>query len=154
MKICPQHPEYFRYHAKGKVRYGRHHNEGGHGWIVIDCPFDIALYYNRVCRWLLHNERISLPYHGAHITVVAGKYTQIDEKLKWGFMDGAWVDFWYGPVQDNGEDYYWLPVHCPSAEKIRLNYGLTPTPKFQYHLTVGYKQEIAETKKNLERLGK
>lgn len=133
---------FYRYKAKGKVRYGHHHSEDGHGWVVIDCPLDIAFYYNRVCRWLLNTHKITLPYHGAHITVVAGKYTQIDEKkYKWGFRDGEWVNFWYGPIQDNKENYYWLPVHCPTAENIRLHYGLSPTPKFQYHLTVGYLNE-------------
>lgn len=139
MKVCSVNPEFYRYHAKGKVRYGHHHSEGGHGWIVIDCPNSIAFYYNRVCRWLLHTHKISLPFHGSHITVVAGKYTKIDEnQYKWGYRNGEWVDFWYGPVEDNKEGYYWLPVHCPAARDIRLNYGLTPFPKFQYHLTVGY----------------
>lgn len=139
MKLCPHNSEYYRYHAKGKVRYGRHHNEGGHGWVIIDTPNSISFYYNRVCRWLLHTHKISLPYHGSHITVIAGRYTKIDEtKYKWGYRNGEWVDFWYGPIQDNKEGYYWLPVHCPSAVDIRLHYGLSPTPKFQYHLTVGY----------------
>lgn len=142
MKKCPINPEYYRYHAKGKVRYGHHHNEGGGGWVVADCPNSIAFYYNRICRWLLHTHKITLPLHGSHITIVAGKYTRIDEeKYKWGYMNDCWVDFWYGPIQNNNEGYYWLPVHCPQAEKIRLYYGLTPTPKYQYHLTVGYINE-------------
>ena len=142
MKKCPVNPEYYRYHAKGKVRYGHHHSEGGGGWVVADCPEDIAFYYNRICRWLLYTHKITLPLHGSHITIVAGKYTKIDEqKYRWGYMDGCWIDFWYGPIQNNNEGYYWLPVHCPQAEQIRLYYGLTPTPKFQYHLTVGYINE-------------
>jgi hypothetical protein len=124
------------------VRYGNHQSDGGNGWIVVDCPNSIAFYYNRVIRWLKHTHKVSLPLHGSHITVVAGKYTQIDEKkYKWGYRDGEWVDFWYGAIQNNNEGYYWLPVHLPSGEDIRLHYGLTPTPKFQYHLTVGYMNE-------------
>jgi len=131
--------DFYRYSGKGKVRYSQPHSDGGSGWILIDCPGSITFYYNRILRWLLHTHKISLPLHGAHITVVAGKYTTIDtNKHKWNWRDTEWVTFHYGSLQTNDEGYYWLPVYCKAAEEIRLHYGLTPTPKFQYHLTVGY----------------
>lgn len=131
----------FKYSATGKVRYSRHKEDGGQGWIVIDCPFDIAYYYNRVCNWLLWtNKRITLPLHGAHITVVAGKYTDVPRNL-WGYRDGEEVEFRYGSIQDNGGNYFWLPVQCEAAEDIRTTMGLTPTPKFQYHLTIGHMEK-------------
>lgn len=125
-----RHNKTYKYHTQGKLRYANS------GWVVIDCPFDIVYYYNRVCNWLLWtNGRITTPLHGAHITVVAGKYTKVEKN--WGYRDGDVVDVWYGPLQ-NTTEYYWLPVYCPDAMDVRINLGLTAYPKFQYHLTVGH----------------
>jgi hypothetical protein len=129
--------DFYRYEATGKVRYGTHKDEGGGGWVLIDCPQDIVWYYSRVLKWMLWNNGISTPLHGAHITVVAGKYTDVDKEL-WGYRDKEIVTFQYGAIQDNGEGYYWLPCKCDDAVDIRTHLGLSPTPLFQYHLTVGY----------------
>ena len=128
----------YKYTVKGKVRYGRHKDDGGHGWVVIDCPSDIVYYYNRVCNWLLHKDRkITRPLHGAHITVVAGKHQDVDKSL-WNIQNGEEFEFSYGQIQDNGQNYFWLPVKCEQACELRRSLGLTPYPKFQFHLTVGY----------------
>jgi len=129
----------FPFAAKGQVRYFTANET--QKWVVIDCPADIAFYYNRVCRWLLHTNRISLPLHGSHITVIAGKHTHVDtERYAWEYNNKKVVDFRYGPIQDNKEGYFWLPVICLDAIEIRTFYGLSPTPKFNYHLTIGNNQ--------------
>lgn len=134
----------YKYKATGKIRHGKHHSQGGDGWVVLDCPKDIVYYYNKVLNWMLWtNKQITTPLHGSHITVIAGKYQKVDEKL-WGYRDGEEIEFRYGAIQDSGnengsERYYWLPVVCEDARDIRLHYGLAPTPKFQYHLTVGHR---------------
>ena len=130
--------KHYRYSAKGRVRYGHHKDAGGQGWVVLDCPTDIVHYYNSVYKWLLWTQRISKPLHGAHITVVAGKYSDVDISL-WGYRDGDIVDFSYGPVQNKDEGYYWLPCKCEAAVDIRTHLGLTPEPLFQYHLTIGFR---------------
>lgn len=128
----------YPYTATGKIRYGRHKDDGGHGWVVLDCPSDIVYYYNRVCNWLLFKGRkITTPLHGAHITIVAGKYADVDKEL-WGYRDGEEIEFSYGAIQGDGQNYFWLPVECNEACEIRQSLGLTPYPKFQFHLTVGY----------------
>ena len=124
----------YRYSAKGIIRY----NSYDSGWVVIDCPSDIVYYYNKVCNWLSWTGRkITLPLHGSHITVIAGKYTTVNENL-WGYRDGETIEFQYGSIHDNKEGYYWLPVKCVDAEDVRLHFGLTPEPKYQYHLTIGH----------------
>jgi hypothetical protein len=129
--------DFYKYEAIGKVRYGKHKDDGGSGWCLIDCPQDIADYYNAVCRWLLWNKGITVPMHGSHITVIAGKYTDVDYD-RWGYRHGEEVPFQYGTIQDNKEGYFWLPCKCEAAVDIRTHFGLTPTPLFQYHLTIGY----------------
>jgi hypothetical protein len=117
----------------GKIRYKD-------GWVVIDCPYDIMYYYNRICNWLLFTDsRITMPLHGAHITVVAGKYTKVEKN--WGYRDGESIEFQYGSILEGGnekEKYFWLPVKCDDAVDIRLKLGLDETPKFPYHLTIGH----------------
>jgi len=118
--------------ATGKVRYKN-------DWVVIDCPFDIVYYYNRVCNWMLHKQnKITWPLHGAHITVVAGKYTKV--KKNWGYRADETVKFNYGTLTNN-DNYFWLVVDCPEASEIREKLGLSPEPKWPYHLTVGYLNE-------------
>jgi len=129
----------YKYKATGKVRYGRHQKDGGEGWVVLDCPYDIVYYYNKVAQWLLWNNHITIPMHGSHITVIAGKYDEVDYDT-WGYRDGEEIEFSYGATQ-NGGNYYWLPVECVGAEDIRTFYGLEPTPLYQYHLTVGYNNQ-------------
>jgi hypothetical protein len=127
----------FNFTAKGRIRYSTPKSQGGNGWVVIDCPFDIMFYYNRICNWLLWTGgRITYPLHGSHITVVSGKHTECDES-NWGYRDGEYVDFEYGTI--HGEDgYYWLPVRCEAAVDIRTKLGLDPKPFWNYHLTVGF----------------
>ena len=138
----------YKFSAVGKIRHSRHQNKGGDGWIVIDCPKDIVYYYNKVVNWLLWTDKsITTPLHGSHITVVAGKYTEVDETL-WGYRDGDDIEFQYGALQNSGKEntverYYWLPVKCDEARDIRLHYGLSPTPKFQYHLTIGHRNLLS-----------
>lgn len=119
------------YSAKGKLRYNN-------DWIILECPQNIVNYY----AWWVNRltwKKGSTPYHGAHVTVVAGKYQKVTHHPNWKKHQNLVVDFEYSNIieyakQDDGT-YYWLPVRCPILEDIRLELGLDRKPKWQYHLT-------------------
>jgi hypothetical protein len=122
------------YPAKGKVRSSKE-------WLVLDTPNSIPRYYSfwvKKFTW----KNVSLPLWGSHITCIAGKYQKVSDHPLWGTYDGEIVPFEYSNVIETGKDdkgtYFWLPVRCKRLEEIRLSFGLTPKPKWNWHLTICY----------------
>ena len=124
------------YSAKGKLNYNGN-------WLILNCSNSIVNYYAWWCQRLVWKKG-STPLHLAHVTVVAGKYQDVSRHENWKKHQGKIVDFQYSNViefdKQKGGTYFWLPVRCEFLKQVREELGLTPYPKWQYHLTCCYIQ--------------
>jgi hypothetical protein len=106
-------------------------------WLIVYADDQIGEYY----RHLIFREHPSLvlnpPKHGAHITVIAGKYDIPLRKEFWNKYHENEIEFGY--FSDIGTDgqYYWLPVECSKIEDIRSELGLPSKSPIPWHLTIG-----------------
>jgi hypothetical protein len=121
----------------GKLVYSpRSHLGSNEKWLVLMCDDEISLYY----RALFYREfpwkgKLTRPVWGTHISIIRGEY--IPKFDLWGLDANKIIDFEYeGGVIDNNE-YYWLKVKCPYLNDLRIKYGLSPEPRFGFHLTIG-----------------
>lgn len=126
----------------GKLIYSpRSHLGSNEKWLVLMCDDEISKYY----RYLFEKEypflnaerhgKLTRPVWGTHISIIRGEYVP-NYKL-WRLDENKLIEFEYeGGVIDNGE-YYWLKVNCPLLSELRKKYGLSPEPRFGFHLTVG-----------------
>lgn len=105
-------------------------------WCFVDCPKDIALYY----QFVLNREfgiKINLPRNGPHITVIAGKYEDVSHLPNWRNDECLKIEIKYSILRNNGE-YWWLKIENQNdLSKIRRQYDLSDTPKWPFHLTIG-----------------
>jgi hypothetical protein len=121
----------------GKLVYSpKTHLASSERWLILSCDDEISRYYRhlfyRDYPWL---GKLTRPVWGTHISIIRGE--KIPNYQLWRLDENKLVDFEYeGGVKDNGE-YYWLKVHCPYLADLRTKYGLTPEPRFGFHLTVG-----------------
>ena len=121
------------YSAEGSLNY-----KAG-GWLVVDTSMSICAYYRGVVSWLT-GKKATLPLHGAHITVIAGKYNDVTAHPSWRKYQGEKVVFYYDGVIKEDDGYYWIMVTCPRLAEIRAELGLSPEPFWPYHLTCCYVQ--------------
>lgn len=121
----------------GKLIYSpRSHLGSNEKWLVLMCDDEISSYY----RSLFYKEfpykgKLTRPVWGTHVSIIRGEYVP-NVKL-WGLEANKIIEFEYdGGVLDNGE-YYWLKAQCPALSELRQKYGLSPAPRFGFHLTIG-----------------
>jgi hypothetical protein len=116
--------------GKGKLHY---HTE----WLMLYTDDEIGRYY----RALLQREhpaiKLNIPKHGAHVTVIAGKYETPSNKDWWGKYEDETISFTYDPEILHKGKYFWLTIECPRIEEIRKELGLPPKIKWPWHLTIG-----------------
>lgn len=117
------------YNAVGTLRYCPNS-----GWVVLDTPNSIVRYYANWVRKLTWKNG-SMPMHGAHVTIVNGKVSDVRKSPYWAFRQGAKINFEYSNVIKTNDEYYWLPIRCERLKEIRQELGLTPFPKWEYHIT-------------------
>ena len=112
-------------------------------WLVVYTDDEIGRYYRAIITREHPSVKLNSPMHGAHITVIAGKYETPPKKdLYWGLYEGEIVDFQYSPeIHFDDGLYYWLTVECKRIEDIREELGLLPKIRFAWHLTVGNTKE-------------
>jgi hypothetical protein len=116
----------------------------GNNWAYLSIEDDLVAYYQWFLKRRYHGGlRLHVPKAGAHISTVLGaERDPIDPALKeqfWGLYGPPLVvEFTYNPetIVFNG-DYFWLDVQCPFLSRVRRELGLSPTPHFNFHLTLG-----------------
>lgn len=121
----------------GKLIYTpKTHLASSDKWLVLMCDDEISKYYRHLFyKEFPWNGKLTRPVWGTHISVIRGEY--VPRHDLWKMDANKLVEFEYEPgVQDNGE-YYWLKVRCDYLCDLRSKYGLTPKPKFGFHLTIG-----------------
>jgi hypothetical protein len=109
----------------------------GKWWLIIQCEADIGRYYRSQFNFFNRAKDVKLqaPAWESHISVIRGEEPQHPEL--WGSWDGQQVEFSYDPQLQTNEEYFWLNVECPAALDIREKLGLSRTPQFNLHLTIG-----------------
>lgn len=121
----------------GKLIYSpRTHLASSERWLILSCDDEISKYY----RHLFYKEfpylgKLNRPVWGTHISIIRGE--KVPNYNLWRLDENKIIEFEYeGGVRDNGE-YYWLNVKCKKLEDLRVAYGLSPQPRFGFHLTIG-----------------
>lgn len=112
---------------------------------LIKTNCDIESYY----AWFIKkrfNLELNSTIRGTHISFINDKFT--NDKM-WNefskLFHGKEITFYYDPsVHSNGK-HWWLKVQSTDAENIRIAMGLSKTPHYSMHLSLGYANE-----KNLE----
>lgn len=127
----------------GKLVYSpRTHLASSERWLVLMCDDEISRYYRHLYTMEYppylngdHSLKLTRPVWGTHISVIRGE--RIPNMNLWGLDANKIVEFEYDAgVIDNGE-YYWLKARCPALSELRKKYGLSPEPRFGFHLTIG-----------------
>lgn len=130
----------------GKIIYSpRSHLGDPSKWLILACDDELSKYY----RFLYEKEypylngdrsgKLTRPIFGAHVSTIRGE--KIPKQELWGLDANKIIEFEYDyGVKDNGT-YYWLSVKCPYLSLLRKEYGLSPEPRFGFHLTVGRTME-------------
>ena len=98
-------------------------------WVFISVDKSIADYYCSAAKSFGINLK---PTDNPHITVVAGKYEQIEN---YDFKKQK-VEFKYGNLLTGGL-YYWLEVDCEWIHEFRESNGLKRELKYKPHISVG-----------------
>ena len=122
-----------KYTGYGRVNYQN-------GWVVLNVRYEILRYYKYVILKMT-GKKINPPQHGAHVTIVAGKYHTVGHRAKWGKWQGKRLKFTYEPKIYCSPLYYWLKIDCPEFLKIRRELGLDK-PAQPWHLTIGNLKNI------------
>ena len=108
-------------------------------WLIVKVDEDVCRYYRNLIHFHNRPLRLNPSKHGAHITVIAGKYEKPDEEHEylWGKWEGEHIHFGYSSEIDTNDEYFWAPVKCTRIEDIREELGLPPKILHPWHLTVG-----------------
>jgi len=105
--------------------------------MVIKVDDEICRYYRSLVNAYSRMVVLNASKHGAHITVIAGKYEHPKNKHHWDKYNNQKIRFDYDPYIKTNDEYFWMEVKCPKIEKIREELGLTPRITIPWHLTVG-----------------
>ncbi len=107
---------------------------------LIQTGCDIESYY----AWFLEkrfNLTLNQTIRGTHVTFINDKF-QVDEWDRYAkHFHGKEITFYHElePLSDG--KHWWLRVHSPEAESIRVACGLERHPYYGLHLTLGYANE-------------
>lgn len=105
---------------------------------IVKFNDDFCDYY----RWFLNKEfglYLNKPLRGSHITIVNDRIMDIGEGYDLMDIDDKEVTVYYDPtnIRSNGE-HWWINAESKDIEDIRGAIGLSKTPYFGLHLTIGY----------------
>lgn len=108
--------------------------QSGRWWAALKIPWGIGEYYRHWAKkeW---GYDFTPPIWGEHVSIIRGEFPR---KLKlWRKYHGEKFSIQYSEVLDFNGTYAWLAVNAPQMEEIRMELGLPPKPKKDFHLTVG-----------------
>jgi hypothetical protein len=114
-------------------------------WLIVVCDNELARYYRELVQIYSPSSFLQTPMHGAHITIVAGKYEPNHEEKYWKKYDGQEVKFQYSHEMGYDGTYFWLPVKCEDFAQIRVELGLKPFTPVPWHLTIGNLKQNLKT---------
>lgn len=107
---------------------------------IIKTNCDMDQYY----AWFLKkrfNLELNKNIRGTHITFISDKMDRDIFEQASKIFNGREIDFFIEIEPRSNGQHWWLRVHCPESEAIRESMGLTRSPYFPLHLTIGYVNE-------------
>ena len=111
---------------------------------IIKTNCDIDRYY----AWFLKkrfNLELNKNLRGPHVTFISDRLEKNIFEEASQIFNNKEVTFYIELEPREKEAHWWLRVYCPEAEAIRESMGLSKSPYFGFHLTLGYANE-----KNIE----
>lgn len=115
----------------------------GNNWAFLQLEDDIIAYYQWFLKRRYHGGlKLHQPKAGAHVTVVRGAeqdpVAPEYKELFWKKYDGMVFDFQIDTenIGFNGE-YFWFDCICPEMMPLRTELGLSSSPRYGFHLTIG-----------------
>jgi len=106
-------------------------------WLIAKVEGDICKYYRTLVKFYNRSLKLNPPKHGAHITIIAGKYEKPSNENLWNKYQGDRIEFEYDPFITIDREYFWVEVKCKRIEDIREELGLPRTIIHPWHLTIG-----------------
>ena len=110
--------------------------------IKTDCDMDDYL------AWFLErrfNLKLCRNLRSAHITIISDRMNKTSFQEGAPLFNGKEIEFSIERQPRSNGKHWWVKVDCPQAEAIRKSLGLSETPYFDFHFTIGHANE-----KNLE----
>lgn len=106
--------------------------------VRILANLDLIRYYHRLIDFYNYRtEKLQLPSHGAHITLINPKIHRVNWELARKFH-GRTVEFEYDPTKiHESRVNYWIPVTCEYGEALKKVIGVRDGPNYWgLHCTV------------------
>ncbi len=119
-------------------------------WLILDADHQICRYYRALVPKYIGIQRSKYP---GHITVMRPEYETPVYPEHWGKHEGRSITFYYSPIVQSGEVYYWINCFSVELEKIRAELGLYVDDKFTaqpvgfrkcFHMTIGNCKDLDE----------
>lgn len=128
--------------TSGKLVYSpKSHLKQADKWLVLMLDDEISKYYRHLYEktYPIRNsgfcQKLTRPVWGPHVSIIRNE--QIPNQQAWGFAANKMISIEYeGGVKSNNE-YFWLDVYSDELSAIRELMGLSRTPKWGFHMTVG-----------------
>jgi hypothetical protein len=89
------------------------------------------------------NYRIQKTAWGSHVSIIRGEEPK--NKQFWKKYQGKIVQFSYNGEVLTNDIYCWLAIDCEQVLDIREELGLSRTPVFGLHLTLGKRTDWKES---------
>lgn len=105
---------------------------------IVQFDDDFCDYY----RWFIKKEfglYLNPPLRGTHVTLINDRLSDFSEGVDIDSIDNKLVEIYYDPVniRSNGE-HWWINAESKDIEDLREGLGLSRTPYFGLHITIGY----------------
>jgi hypothetical protein len=114
-------PNYEMYESIGILNYS------GINRLVLQIDQELADFYRSMIPKYLPTNR---PRWAAHVTVVREHKEEVVKREAWGKYEGHQVPFFYSPIIECDNTYYWLNVFCVRLEEIRIELGLSAVSRY------------------------
>lgn len=111
------------------------------GWLVVHLDLELQRYYHYILQKEL-NCKLNRPKFGCHITVVAGKYEQVQTHPAWNkhHQTQIWLEYYSPPKELDGT--FWLECKNEPLTSIRNELGLSDIPKWPFHITIANRKNL------------
>jgi hypothetical protein len=109
-------------------------------WIVLACDEELRKYYTALYK-ASTGIALAPPKFGSHVSVVRGDEEHIKPGLWQRNLQGPTVLYEYEDEIREEDKYVWIDVRSKDLECLREGLGLSGTPPFSFHLTLGRKEK-------------
>lgn len=103
-------------------------------WSILKTDEEIIRYYKAMIAQL-YDVSFEKTVWGSHISVIRG--TAPPNKSQWKKYQNETISFQYTNRVYRAHSFFCIDAYSPRLEEIRVELGLSPTPKAGFHITIG-----------------